>query len=198
MRVRKKAVYTSLCVIVLLCILGPVLIHKDAEIGGRQADSKLNRHKEAFNVREKREGMSYVFALSYMEQTANAIINLFQLGKGFKSRLVIPSVHGSRMFGLPNYNPMDNSSLDRSMSDYVDIEAISTKGCNVSMSSFEEFLALSHREIVLLHPVKRADFDRITVDDYQNEKYFVDFLPPAIEDELRGCIQKGPCPVRTS
>ena len=197
MRVRKKAAYLLVVsFLVSTCLFGPLFIHSSARSYDHSLVSNgVGSYRIAFHPARTGEANAYIFALSYMEQFANAVQNLFQLGKVSKARLVVPSLHSSRVFGLPNFNPFtkNESQFDRSVSEYIEIEAVARESCGVNMSSFEEFLLLSHRQIVLFHPVAENDFKK-TSKTSDLQKYFAEFLPPSIQSELlSGCMQSGPC-----
>ena len=143
-------------------------------------------------------GKSYVLALSYMEQLTNAMDNFLSLGQvagqDFSVTLVRPFVHGSRLFGLPNFLPdmpesvADGGSVAESGRDTTSIP-LSTlvtmteqRHCNGTVAAkFGEFLLHSHREIVLVHPVRRRYFGK---DDSIKFKYFTELVHPSIRSRL--------------
>ena len=167
-------------------------------------DRKRNLHSlsanYARNIEKSAGRRSFLFALSYMEQFVNAVLNLLQLsyvGQRLNARLIVPHVRGSRLFGLPNFNPAGSGkTLCPSLSEYVDMESFSgdSEDCNIEMSPLEDFLTLSHRQIILFHPVRTEDFKKIRQSSFNSrEKYYFDFLPADKKDLLFGCIQYGPC-----
>ena len=139
--------------------------------------------------------VSYVLALSYMEQLANAVSNFLSLrrvmGRDLSATVVSPFVHDSRLFGLPNYLPDEQGNdtdgetpaKPSSQSTVIPLSVLSSltkqRYCNVA--TFGEFLFHSYRDIVLLHPVRRKFFDK---GEGLRSKYFTELLERSIRSDL--------------
>ena len=137
---------------------------------------------------------SYVLALSYMEQLTNAIGNFLSLKhvleRDLSATVVLPFVHGSRLYGLPDYLP---GKLERgadgerpgktgSESTSIPLSVLTSlteqHHCNSTVAAtFGEFLLHSYRDIVLLHPVRRKYFGK---DESIRPKYFTELLQPSV------------------
>ena len=137
---------------------------------------------------------SYVLALSYMEQLANAISNVLSLKLvtegDLSATVVLPFVHGSRLFGLPDFVPNEQHSVadrERSPKVFTSIplsvltSLTEQRHCSKVAATFGEFLLHSYRDIVLLHPVRRKYFER---GESIRSKYFTDLLQPSIRSAL--------------
>ena len=141
--------------------------------------------------------VSYVLALSYMEQLANAVSNFLNLrrvmGRDLSATVVSPFVHDSRLFGLPNYLPDEQGNgtdgktpaKTSSQSTIIPLSVLSSltnskqRYCNVA--TFGEFLFHSYRDIVLLHSVRRKLFDK---GEGLRSKYFTELLERSIRSDL--------------
>ena len=157
----------------------------------------LDMRADYFNYPEERKPTSlankeesYIFALRYTEQLVNGIDNLFQLGqigKELGARLVVPQMSASHLYGLSNFIPSGGWGLINPLSDYIDIESLAFKSCNISMSPLENFLKTSPRRIVLFHPIKLGKYG-ISIANYS-----MDFSNPAARKDLKACLQFGAC-----
>ena len=133
---------------------------------------------------------SYIFALRYSEQLVNSIDNLFQLGhlgKELDARLVVPQVSASRLYGLSNFIPSGGWGLINPLSDYIDIESLAIKSCNISMSPLRDFLETSPEQIVLFHPIKLSKYG-ISIANYS-----MDISNPGVRKDLKACVHFGAC-----
>ena len=202
MHKRRKLKYTVLLFISLVVLLqGSQYIITDMRDVTVKVSSKtwLDTLTERLHQRKPTllldEEVPYIFALSYMEQLVNGIGNLFQLGhigKELDARLVVPQVSASRLYGLSNFIPSGCAGFTNPLSDYIDIDLLATRSCNISISPLEDFLKFSPRQIVLFHPVRGVDYKRVE-HKISSDKYFMELLNPVVEKDLRDCLHVGAC-----
>ena len=161
----------------------------------RKTAAAVHRLSEDAATKPPASRVSYVLALSYMEQLANAVSNFINLrrvmGRDLSATVVSPFVHDSRLFGLPNYLPEEQGNgtdgetpaKTTSQSTIIPLSVLSSltkqSYCNVAM--FGEFLFHSYRDIVLLHPVRRKFFDK---GKGLRSKYFTELLERSIRNDL--------------
>ena len=205
MHKRRKLKYTVLLFILLVILLqGSQYIIADMRDVTVKVSSKTWLHMQTKRLYQRKptslldKEESYIFALSYMEQLVNGIDNLFQLGhigEELDARLVVPQVSASRLYGLSNFIPSRCAGFTNPLSDYIDIDLLATRSCNISISPLEDFLKISPRQIVLFHPVRGVDYKRVE-NKISSEKYFMELLNPVVEKDLRACLHVGACPCK--
>ena len=136
------------------------------------------------------ETQSYVIAIRYQEQLTSGIRNALQLSHLFKgrgSRLVVPFVAGTRLFGLhQNAYPLTR---------VLDFNAIARECFHISnVASFDEFLHTSTRDIVLLHPVNNPDSNSVLgvgpVYSVQRKQSAKDILPCLLDEGVCQCSKE--------
>ena len=133
---------------------------------------------------------SYVMAIRYQEQLTSGIRNALQLSHLFKgrgSRLVVPFVAGTRLFGLhQNAYPLTR---------VLDFNAIARECFHISnVASFDEFLQTSTRDIVLLHPVSNPDSNTVLgvgpVYSVKQNSTTKDILPCLLDEGVCQCSKE--------
>ena len=105
---------------------------------------------------------SYILSLSYDEQLSNALKNFLQLGQlanDISARLVIPFVHSSRLYGIPNFIPSVSPEDDAKifpLTDVLDVVGLTDFcfGGAFIPESFLQFTGYSARNIVVVYVVK--------------------------------------------
>lgn len=163
--------------------------------GQRARGQRTHRVSQDAATKPAAARVSYVLALSYMEQLANAVSNFLNLrhvmGRDLSATVVSPFVHDSRLFGLPNYLPDEQGSgtdgetpaKNSAQSTVIPLSVLFSltkqRYCNVA--TFGEFLSHSYRDIVLLHPVRRKFFDK---GESLRSKYFTELLQRSIRSDL--------------
>ena len=136
------------------------------------------------------ETQSYVIAIRYQEQLTSGIRNALQLShlfKGHGSRLVVPFIAGTRLFGLhQSAHPLTR---------VLDFNAIARECFHISnVASFDEFLHTSTRDIVLLHPVSNPDSNTVLgvgpVFSVQRKQSAKDILPCLLDEGVCQCSKE--------
>ena len=136
------------------------------------------------------ETQSYVIAIRYQEQLTSGIRNALQLShlfKGHGSRLVVPFIAGTRLFGL--------HQKAYPLTRVLDFSAIARECFHISnVASFDEFLHTSTRDIVLLHPVSNPDSNSVLgagpVYSVQRKQSAKDILPCLLDEGVCQCSKE--------
>ena len=133
---------------------------------------------------------SYVMAIRYQEQLTSGIRNALQLShlfKGHGSRLVVPFIAGTRLFGL--------HQKAYPLTRVLDFNAIARECFHISnVASFDEFLHTSTRDIVLLHPVSNPDSNTVLgvgpVYSVKQNSTTKDILPCLLDEGVCQCSKE--------
>ena len=129
-------------------------------------------------------------AIRYQEQLTSGIRNALQLShlfKGHGSRLVVPFIAGTRLFGLhQSAHPLTR---------VLDFNAIARECFHISnVASFDEFLHTSTRDIVLLHPVSNPDSNTVLgvgpVYSVKQNSSAKDILPCLLDEGVCQCSKE--------
>ncbi len=110
----------------------------------------------------RRPPYRFVVGLNYWEQLSMAMHNFFKLASlasQWNLRTVVPFTHNSRLYGLKNFKPDEHIDVDEealSLSAIYDMESVDSVVAKLGLpavASFEEFVMLARRRLVVIHLV---------------------------------------------
>ena len=192
---RVRTSFLSLVLIFIICACLYILHHRSEPVVGwdklvkeqslapyTQQDVIDNRGKR---LQFKDVGPTYrfVMGLNFWEQFNKAVSNFFHLvflASMWHSQTVVPFTYNSRLYGLRHYKPDDNMeqkepALDLSVIyDPFSLEAAVANLGLPPLVSFNDFLALAKRELVVVHFISDKPAHEIPVLEGDTRTYLLE------------------------